>query len=147
MMESKDTLERLLDRYFEGLTSGEEEKEIRLLFRQGEVPEHLEVYRSLFAYLEEKSETAGQQTSTGNKKELPRRRTFRLHAAASIAAGLLLLLGVAGLWNTLRPVSDNYVWIDGKRYTDQMLVQQQARAAFEAVSFSQEDILFTLFEE
>ncbi|MCD8030540.1 MAG: hypothetical protein LUF85_06910 [Bacteroides sp.] len=54
-MESKHKLDQLLDRYFEGLTSCEEEQEIRRLFHQGEVPQHLEVYRSLFAWIEEES--------------------------------------------------------------------------------------------
>ncbi|MCC8187671.1 MAG: hypothetical protein LIP08_09245 [Bacteroides sp.] len=147
-MEPKDKLDQLLDRYFEGLTSCEEEQEMRRLFHQGEVPEHLEVYRSLFAWIDEESRSVQEVRSGTVQSQTTRRRRFRFSPAVGIAAGLILLLGMAGVWQILSPVApENYVWIDGKRYTDQTLVHQHARAAFEAVSFSQEDILFSLFEE
>ena len=44
-------IDELLDKYFEGGTSCEEEREIRRFFAQEEIPGHLEMYRPLFTYL------------------------------------------------------------------------------------------------
>ena len=38
-------IEELIDRYFEGQTSCEEERELRSFFTQENVPESLQVYR------------------------------------------------------------------------------------------------------
>lgn len=45
-----DTLDNLLNRYFEGETSVEEETRLRALFASGEIPPQWEAYRPLFAY-------------------------------------------------------------------------------------------------
>ena len=40
-------IDELLDKYFEGETSCEEERELRRFFTEEEVPEHLQTYLSL----------------------------------------------------------------------------------------------------
>ena len=42
-------IEELIDRYFEGQTSCDEERELRRFFTQENIPESLQVYRPLFA--------------------------------------------------------------------------------------------------
>ena len=46
-------IEEVLNRYFEGETSVAEECELRRFFAGADVPDHLSVYRPLFAYLDE----------------------------------------------------------------------------------------------
>ncbi len=46
-------LERLLDKYFDGDTSLEEEQVLHLYFKSDVVADHLEVYRDMFAYFSE----------------------------------------------------------------------------------------------
>ena len=46
-------IETLLERYFQGETTLEEEQTLREYFRQAEVPSALEMYRSLFTSLDE----------------------------------------------------------------------------------------------
>ena len=48
-------IDELLNRYFEGETSSEEERELRAFFTSGNVPDRLAVYTPMFAYLEEES--------------------------------------------------------------------------------------------
>ena len=43
-------IEELLEQYFEGRTSAEEEATLRRFFSSGEVPENLTMYKPLFAY-------------------------------------------------------------------------------------------------
>ena len=49
-------IEQLLDRYFLAETSLEEEQILQAFFRQEAVPEHLQVYAHLFAYVETQQE-------------------------------------------------------------------------------------------
>ena len=43
-------IEELLNKYFEGETNCEEERELRRFFTQGIVPEHLQMYGPMFAF-------------------------------------------------------------------------------------------------
>lgn len=140
-------IDELLSKYFEGETSREEEREIRRFFAQEEVPGHLEVYRPLFAYLAQEIK-AGKEAnrnilSPEKKKDTRPHRLF--YVLGGIAAGLLLLVGIAKIF----PVSDspeNYVIIDGKRYTDERLVQAKALEALQNASFTDEDLNNLLFQ-
>lgn len=49
-------IETLLNKYFEGETTCEEERRLRRFFAEGLVPEHLEVYRPMFAFFEAEQE-------------------------------------------------------------------------------------------
>ncbi len=156
-------IEELLNKYFEGETSCEEEQEIRLFFAQGLVPEHLQKYRALFGFLAE--ENKQYRAEQGNKTEVkltqaveqqavqptlersikPPRRTIFLRSWA--AAAVLLLLGIAGLHYYNHSLPEDYVIIDGKQYADPDLARQQALAAFQSVSFSEEEVFANLFDE
>ena len=132
-------IDELLDKYFEGETSCEEERELRRFFTEEEVPEHLQMYRPLFAYLNREATSMAEPTeeksvTTESAKEVPaQRKPSRLYrtfyAVSGIAAGLLLLLGVAKIIFPLSGVPENYVVIDGQRYTDEKLVEAKALEA------------------
>ncbi len=137
-------IDELLDKYFEGGTSCEEEREIRRFFAQEEVPGHLEMYRPLFAYLAQEIK-AGQETS---RKIVPpeRKKHIRLfRTLGSIAAGVLLLAGIAQIVSVSYS-PENYVIIDGKRYTDERLVQAKALEALQNAGFTDEDLSNLLFQ-
>ena len=145
-------IDELLDKYFEGETSCEEERELRRFFTEEEVPEHLQTYRPLFAYLNREATSMAEPTeeksvTTESAKEVPaQRKPFRLYAVSGIAAGLLLLLGVAKIIFPLSGVPENYVVIDGQRYTDEKLVEAKALEALQNASFTDEDLSNLLFQ-
>ena len=66
---------------------------------------------------------------------------------SGMAAGILLILGIAGLNRHFNTSTANYVIIDGKCYTDAKLVREQAMIAFRDVSISEEEVFATLFSE
>ena len=150
-------IDELLDKYFEWETSCEEERELRRFFTEEEVPEHLQMYSPLFAYLNREATSMAEPTeekseTTESAKEVPaQRKPSRLYrtfyAVSGIAAGLLLLLGVAKIIFPLSGVPENYVVIDGQRYTDEKLVEAKALEALLNASFTDEDLinLFFLF--
>ena len=140
-----DKTEELLEKYFDGRTTCAEEHDLRQAFIQGNIPEHLEVYRPLFAGLDKVS------TRQGHAEDLtPPRRKIALHSsrfrhwAGTIAAGLALCLVLARLL-TVNEESENYVIIDGKRYTEPTLVQAKAREALDNVSYTDEELSLLLF--
>ncbi|WP_321332439.1 hypothetical protein [uncultured Bacteroides sp.] len=139
-------IEELLNNYFEGETTCEEERELRRYFSRDDVPEHLQAYRPIFAYFEEEAKR-NKKTPTAGRS---RKNVFRRHiiyALSGIAAGILLAIGIAGLYKQASAAPDNYVIIDGKKYTDAGLIHEQAQAAFQNVSVSKDEVFATLFNE
>ena len=65
-------IEELLNKYFEGETTCEEERELRRFFTRGIVPEHLQMYRPMFAFLTEEN----RQSKTA-VPEVPKTGTLR----------------------------------------------------------------------
>lgn len=133
-------IEELLNKYFEGATSCEEERELRRFFTQGPVPEHLQAYRPMFAFFDEESKRSQMPSSPG----IPRRL---LYALSGIAAGVVIALAIAGISRHIGNPPENYVVIDGKCYTDARLIHEQARQAFDDVRFSEDEVFATLFSE
>lgn len=131
-------MEELLNKYFEGETSCEEERELRRFFTQGPVPEHLQAYRPMFAFFEEESKRP--------KGSLPLRRRL-LYALSGVAAGVLIALAIAGISRHIGGSPENYVIIDGKCYTDARLIHEQAMNAFDDVRLSEDEVFATLFSE
>ena len=86
-------IEELIDRYFEGQTSCEEERELRSFFTQENVPESLQVYRPLFVCLDQEAKAFRQESAPVKKPSF--RRRF-IYTAGGIAAGILLVIGIAG---------------------------------------------------
>ena len=134
-------IDDLLNKYFEGETTCEEERELRRYFTGGNIAEHLQIYRPMFAFLED--EHISYLKKEGKKK--PVRHTF-MYRLGGIAAGLLLLAGIAGIYKH-SSTPESYVIIDGKQYTDTKLVREEALSAFQGVSLSKDEVFATLFEE
>lgn len=142
-------IDELLDKYFEGATSCEEERELRRYFTEEEAPEHLQMYRPLFACLdmeakEHRQKQVEAEKPDGETKRLLPHRWY--YSIGGIAAGLLILVGVANLYRHTLATPTDYVIINGKRYTDANLIREQALSAFQDVSMSQEEVLDLMFE-
>lgn len=129
-----NNIEQLLERYFEGYTSTEEERQLRRFFTSGDIPKNLMMYKPLFVYFENESKkektiteersnirteesdlsvTDKRNASPGNRRNL----ILWLSGAAACAA---LLIGVFFFTPQQQkcPGSGNYVIIDGRCYTD-----------------------------
>lgn len=121
----------LIERYFDGKTTCKEERVLRRLFTTDRIPEEYAVYRPLFACIAEERK----QGSTH------RRQMRRLYIwSVSTAAIILIIFGTGSYYNYQRKAETNYMIVNGKKYTDVHMAQQQALQAFKEVSFSQEDI-------
>lgn len=106
-------IERLLERFYEGETTLEEEKLLRDFFRGNDVPGHLQEHRALFGYYAEEKEVAlasgdfdaklnDRLKAAGEEPAVsylhPHRR--RMMFLSGIAAGILLLAGLLFTFRT-----------------------------------------------
>lgn len=138
-------IEELIERYFEGETSAEEEKQLRSFFAAGHVPEHLSAYIPLFAYFDEEIRNKEEAEAEKNEKipdsiplvgkEKNVRRTL-LYVVSGVAASLLFLLALHPFVSSADPCfcSDNYVVINGRCYTDLHKVRALALEALDEVA-------------
>lgn len=135
------TIEELLNKYFEGETSGKEEERLRHFFTKGNVPKHLQVYRPMFTYLEQEN----RKHTVHVRSKYPRTKVkYIAYATAGLAAGVLLLVGISRM--DIMQTPENYVIINGQRYTDTKLAKAKALEALQNVSFTDEDLNELLFQ-
>lgn len=136
--------EDLLNKYFEGETSRDEERELKRRFMEENIPEELEIYRPFFAYFDNETHKCKEAVKTNKPKKTIYQ--YVLYTLSGVAASLLILLAGNGIYRQYLKQPTNYVMIDGKRYTDSEIIREQARIAFNDVRFTQEDIFDNLFE-
>ena len=134
-------IDELLNRYFEGETSSEEERELRAFFTSGNVPDRLAVYTPMFTYLDEALIPIDEDILFMlDAEKVEEKKTFTLRSVlylvSGIAASFLLLLGLNHLLNPVDPCfcSDNYVVINGRCYTDIHKVRSMALEALQEVA-------------
>jgi predicted kinase len=154
-MDAMKDIEDLLERYFEGLTSAEEEKMLRHFFTFGEVPRKLIMYTPLFAYFDAEAKKATTGDPVANERYQPDKALRRLHAKPSdnrrkpgwwwISGAVACAAVLAGLFFFSPPAkkcagSGNYVIIDGRCYTDATTVRAAALKTLREISSDDSDI-------
>jgi len=119
-------IEILLERFFDGNTTNEEEKELYAFFNQKDIPEHLKKYVPVFEYFDSKiHEELNEPLNISLPVETEPKKVINIKwlpvTAISIAASLLVLISI----NLFNNRSDNfdqyegsYVIVDGKRITN-----------------------------
>ena len=119
-------IEQLLEHYFEGRTTAEDEAYLRHFFTTGDVSEHLGIYKPLFVYIE-KEINQSKDIMLGSQ---PDKTDKSINSLINGKKYMLLLSGLAtcaailaGIFFYITPqkrcpVSGNYVMIDGRCYTD-----------------------------
>ena len=126
-------IRHLLDNYFEGNSSAEEEKMLRRYFAQDDLPEDLKVYASIFRFLDDEAAALAvlNEIQRENNASARRRPLFLRKLRTIAAAAAILLIAVVLL---TRPdntsLNGNYVWVDGQRITDPATVSKYAESSF-----------------
>ncbi len=152
-------IQNLLDKYMDGATSNEEEATLRKYFEEhgNDIPEEWESYRALFSYIgfeqmnlsqilkgeEEKEEDFEKKDI--EKEEIPKKEASRSrwlkYFGTSVAAAAIIAFLIVGIQKIAQPQPECYAdaVIDGKVYTDQEFVHNEALDALEDVSADSED--------
>ena len=158
------TIQDLLDKYMDGATSNEEEATLRKYFEEhaNDIPEEWESYRALFSYIgfeqmnlsqilkeeEKKEDFEKKDIAKENiekkeegeilKKEASRSRWLK-YFGTSVAAAAIIAFLIMGIQKIAQPQPKCYAVIDGKVYTDQEFVHNEALDALDEVSADSED--------
>lgn len=156
------TIQNLLDKYMDGATSNEEEATLRKYFEEhaNDIPEEWESYRALFGYIgfeqmnlsqilkEEKKEIDKKDILEDEEKNIPKKEEKKEEASrsrwfkyfgTSVAAAAIIAFLIVGIQKIAQPQPECYAVIDGKVYTDQEFVHNEALDALEDVSADSED--------
>jgi|AGTN01.1.fsa_nt_gi hypothetical protein len=128
-------IRRLLDNYFEGTTSVEEENTLRRYFAQDDISEDLQLFAPIFRFLEDESTALAALEEIRRERDIPVLRKHVLwRKLRTIAAVVAVLLATVLLLTRpdkqLSTVNGNYVWVDGKQITDLETVQKYAEISF-----------------
>lgn len=155
-------IQDLLDKYMDGATSNEEEATLRKYFEEhgNDIPEEWESYRALFGYIgfeqmnlsqilkEEEKEIEKEDILEDEEKNIPKKEEKKEEASrsrwlkyfgTSVAAAAIIAFLIVGIQKIAQPQPECYVVIDGKVYTDQEFVHNEALDALEDVSADSED--------
>ena len=155
-------IQNLLDKYMDGATSNEEEATLRKYFEEhgNDIPEEWESYRALFSYIgfeqmnlsqilkEEEKEIEKEDILEDEEKNIPKKEEKKEEASrsrwlkyfgTSVAAAAIIAFLIVGIQKIAQPQLECYAVIDGKVYTDQEFVHNEALDALEDVSADSED--------
>ena len=155
-------IQNLLDKYMNGATSNEEEATLRKYFEEhaNDIPEEWESYRALFSYIgfeqmnlsqilkEEEKEIEKEDILEDEEKNIPKKEEKKEEASrsrwlkyfgTSVAAAAIIAFLIVGIQKIAQPQPECYAVIDGKVYTDQEFVHNEALDALEDVSADSED--------
>lgn len=152
-------INRLLDKYFAGETSRDEEMQLRLYFSVSDVDDDLKELKPLFSFLDEetsvfeflqelrneskdsainklkdniKSKGVVENNAPGHKQNI-----FLLPKVLKVATvAACLLFGVfifSQYFNVNSEISQNIVWVDGEKINDINVVRVHAETSFSKV--------------
>ncbi len=150
-------IDSLLNKYFEGETTVEEERMLRAFFNQKNLPEHLKELASMFTYIEDERvalealkeiRDASPALTVSKKRKSIFSRSLYISAVAAACITSVFFLFLTGKSNSNG--SESYAWINGKRITDKKEIKMFAEKSLDKVS-SNENIFIeqmsTIFEE
>jgi hypothetical protein len=138
-MENKK-IEELIDRFFEGLTSNREEKELYAFFAQENIPEYLRMYKPVFAYFE--TGVRDEKTIDFTPKASSQPKKKRIWIWISVAASLLLIIGLRIFHpedkEHFNPYEGSYIIRKGVKITDPEIIRPEIEWSLYRVSMQKE---------
>ena len=149
-----NNIENLLEQYFEGQTSAEEEAMLRHFFASGDIPENLVMYKPLFAYFDDEikktevdnegnrhfeNENIKRNESNSRNTQTGKKFVLWLSGAAACAA---ILTGIFFFEPQSKkcPGEGDYVIIDGRCYTDEKTIRSATLNTLREISDDDEDL-------
>ena len=150
-------IDNLLNKYFEGETTLEDEQTLRSYFNENNLPEHLKELAPMFIYIEDERVALevlkGVSDASPALTVIEKRKTIfskSLYIRAVAAACIIAVFFLFSPGKSNSNGSDSYAWINGKRITDKEEIKMFAEKSLENVS-SNENIFMeqmsTIFEE
>ena len=139
---NSNRIEQLIARFFEGATTGEEERELYAFFAGEDIPSPLLPYKALFGYFEsgmlaELAEAEKEAMAPPRRRNLLPARIVALAASLLVAAfSILFLINKNEADN---PFEGSYIIRSGVRITDPSIVRPELEAALRQVALQVEE--------
>lgn len=139
----------LLEKYYEGTTSGAEERLLQEFLQQADLPERFEAERALFSYFAQEKPMHAKTEQVPFDLEMPpmapRNPWLRMNPVLkwSLAAAVLLF-GVLILDNRIQAQKSAVAYIDGIRCTNQQEVKALAIATIDQLDLGSDDVAGTV---
>jgi len=145
-----NNIEELVEQYFEGQTSAEEEATLRRFFTSGYVPENLAMYKPLFTFFDDEIKKIEETSHSENEDveqyenrnwqiRTKKRFVFWLSGTAACAA---ILIGIFFFESPSQkcPGEGDYVIIDGRCYTDAKTIRSATLNSLREISENSDNI-------
>lgn len=133
-------IDKILEKYFEGKSTLEEELILRNYFDQPEVEERHKIYAPIFQFFIEES---AENTEQNRIESVGKRRKFNMMPWISIAASIAIIVGLCMIF-TLRienSANKSIVYINGNKTTDINIINDEALNSIENVTDMDESIV------
>jgi len=133
-MSELDYIDILLDKYFQGETSLQEEEELRQYFSQSNVAAKYKAYEPMFNFFVEERMHA-------DMKQLPKpakKISMRIWIGAAVACSLLIVGGIRFLSVHNDMSNRSVAYIDGRLVSDHQDLSEQALISIKNVSMDNE---------
>jgi hypothetical protein len=117
--------DRLIEKYYDGLTTGAEEKQLKEFLMQPGLPEQYQAEQAIFGYFDHKKE----------KKQISMRSYLRWAAVATVIVAV-----VYGTQLFVYKSQSNYAYIDGRKVSGMREVKLQAMASLGNISTSNDEV-------
>jgi hypothetical protein len=124
---NEQKVQEMLQKYFDGATSIEEERDLQRYFAIGDLPESLKAYRPMFTFFEE-------ERAVMPPKHETRRIRLTLSVITGIAASIAILFMV-GL-PRLKSGNDYVYYVNGQRIYDQTAALELAGNKLQSLAVS-----------
>jgi len=141
MIQDYNEIEGLVERFFEGQTSNEEERKLYAFFANENIPEHLLPYRPVFEYFETgiKEESDNQ---TVERENIQSTSSKKIRIWVSVAASILILISF-GIYHFTRekepnPYEGSYIVRNGVKISDPKIVNPEIKKTLYLVQLQEE---------
>ena len=117
--------DRLIERYYDGLTTMDEEKQLRKFLMQSNLPERYQVEKDILGFYE-------------TKKQKAKVHTMPFARRSAAAAILIVCLLSVKIYTAATPTS--FAYVNGKKITDVQEVKQTALASLTEISSADNEV-------
>ncbi len=135
-MENYKHIEQLAERFLDGETTNREERELYDFFAAGDIPEHLQPYREMFAWLDGGlMHEAGKVQIIREIREFQEACKVRSRRRLHVVRGTLAAAAVVALFLLIRPMmlpstyTESYIIRNGVKITDPAIVKPELEAS------------------
>lgn len=143
MKTESTSIENLIEQFFKGKTSNQEERELWLYFSGENIPEHLKQYQEFFMYYSHDF-----MTELGASKQLLMKNTQKRGGARAMmitasAVAAILVFAIIPLFRSsgdrFDPYEGSYMIANGERIYDIELIQRQEKEIREMASLREKE--------